>query len=69
MLPTPPIQLHERFEQLKRMHQEEKRNLEEKRSDLEEDMNDFNRRKVAAETLMGQSLQGSSQPFRKDKKK
>ncbi|CAB1324979.1 unnamed protein product, partial [Coregonus sp. 'balchen'] len=37
--------LHERFEQLKRMHQEEKRNLEEKRSDLEEEMNAFNRRK------------------------
>ncbi|CAB1337655.1 unnamed protein product [Coregonus sp. 'balchen'] len=62
-------ELHERFEQLKRMHQEEKRNLEEKRRDLEEEMNTFNRRKVAAETLMGQSLQESSQPFKKDKKK
>ncbi|XP_046879898.1 septin-8-A-like isoform X2 [Hypomesus transpacificus] len=62
-------ELHERFEQLKRMHQEEKRNLEEKRRDLEEEMNAFNRRKVAAEALMGQALQGSSQPFKKDKDK
>lgn len=54
------------------MHQEEKRNLEEKRRELEEEMNAFNRRKVAAETLMGQSLQGCSQPplkKEKDKKK
>uniref|UniRef100_A0A3Q3J1P9 Septin n=1 Tax=Monopterus albus TaxID=43700 RepID=A0A3Q3J1P9_MONAL len=63
-------ELHERFEQLKRMHQEEKKNLEEKRRELEEEMNAFNRRKVAAETLMGQALQGSSQqPFKKDKDK
>ncbi|XP_067103395.1 septin-8-A-like isoform X2 [Osmerus mordax] len=62
-------ELHERFEQLKRMHQEEKRNLEDKRRDLEEEMNAFNRRKVAAEALVGQALQGSSQPFKKDKDK
>ncbi|XP_030622648.1 septin-8-B [Chanos chanos] len=53
-------ELHARFEQMKRMHQEEKRNVEEKRRDLEEEMNSFNRRKNAAETLQGQSLQGSS---------
>ncbi|KAK7922864.1 hypothetical protein WMY93_009766 [Mugilogobius chulae] len=62
-------ELHDRFEQLKRMHQEEKKNLEEKRRELEEEMNAFNRRKVAAETLMGQGLQGGSQPFKKDKDK
>ncbi|XP_041947144.1 septin-8-A isoform X1 [Alosa alosa] len=56
-------ELHEKFEQLKRMHQEEKRKVEEKRRDLEEEMNAFNRRKVAAETL---SL---SQPLKKDKDK
>ena len=65
-----PLQLHERFEQLKRMHHDEKRNLEEKRRELEEEMNSFNRRKVAAETLMGQALQScSQQPFKKDKDK
>ncbi|CAK6956475.1 septin-8-A-like isoform X2 [Scomber scombrus] len=62
-------ELHDRFEQLKRMHQDEKKNLEEKRRELEEEMNAFNRRKVAAETLMGQTLQGCSQPFKKDKDK
>ena len=57
------LQLHDKFEQLKRMHQEEKRKVEEKRRDLEEEMNAFNRKKVAAETL---SL---SQPLKKDKDK
>lgn len=57
------IQLHDKFEQLKRMHQEEKRKVEEKRRDLEEEMNAFNRKKVAAETL---SL---AQPLKKDKDK
>ncbi|XP_076021064.1 septin-8-A-like isoform X1 [Genypterus blacodes] len=62
--------LHDRFEQLKRLHQDEKRNLEEKKRELEEEMNAFNRRKVAAETLMGHGLQGcSQQPFKKDKDK
>lgn len=60
---SPPSQLHDKFEQLKRMHQEEKRKVEEKRRDLEEEMNAFNRKKVAAETL---SL---SQPLKKDKDK
>ncbi|XP_056625120.1 septin-8-B isoform X1 [Triplophysa dalaica] len=59
-------ELHERFEMLKRTHQEEKRNLEEKRRDLEDEVNAFNRRQVAAETL--QSLQGSS-TSKKDKDK
>ncbi|NP_001077035.1 septin-8-B [Danio rerio] len=59
-------ELHERFEMLKRTHQEEKRSLEEMRRDFEEEMNTFNRRKVAAETL--QSLQGST-GLKKDKEK
>lgn len=45
------------------MHQEEKRKVEEKKSYLEDEMNAFNRRKVAAETM---SL---SQPLKKDKDK
>ncbi|XP_053497984.1 septin-8-A-like isoform X3 [Ictalurus furcatus] len=56
-------ELHERFERVKRMHQEEKKTLEEKRRELEEEMNSFNRRKMAAETLQALSLQSS-----KDKK-
>ncbi|KAG5263963.1 hypothetical protein AALO_G00270590 [Alosa alosa] len=63
-------ELHDRFELLKRTHQEEKRSVEEKRRDLEEDMNSFNRRKVAAETLQGQAFQASSQlSIKKDKDK
>lgn len=58
------MQLHERFERVKRMHQEEKKTLEEKRRELEEEMNSFNRRKMAAETLQALSLQSS-----KDKKR
>ncbi|KAF7702389.1 septin-8-A-like isoform X1 [Silurus meridionalis] len=56
-------ELHERFDRVKRMHQEEKKNLEEKRRELEEEMNSFNRRKMAAETLQALALQTS-----KDKK-
>lgn len=58
------VKLHERFERVKRMHQEEKKTLEEKRRELEEEMNSFNRRKMAAETLQALSLQTS-----KDKKR
>ena len=62
------LQLHEKFEHLKRIHQEEKRKVEEKRRELEEEMNAFNRRKVAVETLQSQSLQATSQqPLKKDK--
>lgn len=44
--------------------------MEEKRRDLEDDINAFNRKKMAAETLQAQSLQGSSQqPLKKDKDK
>ncbi|KAG7258968.1 hypothetical protein CRUP_000337, partial [Coryphaenoides rupestris] len=56
-------ELHDKFEQLKRLHQEEKRKVEEKRRDLEEEMNAFNRKKVAAETL------NLAQPQKKDKDK
>ncbi|NXG71671.1 SEPT8 protein, partial [Baryphthengus martii] len=63
-------ELHEKFEHLKRIHQEEKRKVEEKRRELDEEMNAFNRRKVAVETLQSQSLQATSQqPLKKDKDK
>ncbi|EMP32252.1 Septin-8 [Chelonia mydas] len=63
-------ELHEKFEHLKRIHQEEKRKVEEKRRELEEEMNAFNRRKLAVETLQSQSLQATSQqPLKKDKDK
>lgn len=44
--------------------------MEEKRRELEEEMNAFNRRKVAVETLQYQNLQATSQqPLKKDKDK
>ncbi|XP_078509219.1 septin-8 isoform X4 [Lissotriton helveticus] len=63
-------ELQEKFEHLKRIHQEEKRKVEEKRREQEEEMNAFNRRKVAMETLQSQTLQATSQqPLKKDKDK
>lgn len=63
-------QLHEKFEHLKRVHQEEKRKVEEKRRELEEETNAFNRRKDAVEALQSQALHATSQqPLRKDKDK
>lgn len=67
-LPFP--QLHEKFEHLKRIHQEEKRKVEEKRRELEEETNAFNCRKAAMEALQSQALHATSQqPLRKDKDK
>ncbi|XP_075457219.1 septin-8 isoform X3 [Ascaphus truei] len=61
-------ELQEKFEHLKRIHQEEKRKVEEKRRDLEDEMNSFNRRKLAVETLQSQAfLATSQQPLKKDK--
>lgn len=63
-------QLHEKFEHLKRIHQEEKRKVEEKRRELEEETNAFNRRKAAVEALQSQALHATlQQPLRKDKDK
>lgn len=63
-------QLHEKFEHLKRVHQEEKRKVEEKRRELEEETSAFNRRKAAVEALQSQALHATSQqPLRKDKDK
>ena len=57
-LPTFCSQLHEKFEHLKRLHQEEKRKVEEKRRELEEETNAFNRRKAAVEALQSQGSPG-----------
>ncbi|GCC21974.1 hypothetical protein chiPu_0000357 [Chiloscyllium punctatum] len=61
-------ELHDQFDQLKKTHQEEKKKLEEKRRELEEEINTFNRRRMAAQTLQGQSFQATGQqPVKKDK--
>ncbi|XP_075065827.1 septin-8 isoform X2 [Mixophyes fleayi] len=61
-------ELQEKFAHLKRIHQDENRKLDEKRKELEEELNGFNRRKMAVETLQSQSFQATSQqPLKKDK--
>ncbi|XP_063303479.1 septin-8 isoform X1 [Pelobates fuscus] len=61
-------ELQEKFAHLKRIHHDENKKVEDKRKELEEEMNAFNRRKVAMETLQSQSFQATSQqPLKKDK--
>uniref|UniRef100_A0A8C5QKM0 Septin n=1 Tax=Leptobrachium leishanense TaxID=445787 RepID=A0A8C5QKM0_9ANUR len=61
-------ELQEKFSHLKRMHQDESKKVEDKRKELEDEMNIFNRRKVAVETLQSQTFQATSQqPLKKDK--
>ncbi|XP_075446560.1 septin-10-like isoform X3 [Ascaphus truei] len=49
-------ELQNRFEQLKRLHQDERGNLEDKRKDLQEEVNEFNKRRAAAELLQAQGF-------------
>lgn len=61
-------ELQEKFAHLKRIHQDENRKLEDKRKELEDEMNSFNRRKMAVESLQPQGYQATSQqPLKKDK--
>ncbi|XP_053563644.1 septin-10 [Bombina bombina] len=62
-------ELQNRFEQLKKLHQDERMSLEEKRKDLQEEVNSFNKRKAAAELLQAQSLGNvSNSSLKKDRK-
>lgn len=61
-------ELQEKFAHLKKIHHDENKKLEDKRKELEEEMNAFNRRKMAVESLQSQSFQATSQqPLKKDK--
>ncbi|XP_040261669.1 septin-8 isoform X2 [Bufo bufo] len=62
-------ELQEKFAHLKKIHHDENKKLEDRRKELEEEMNAFNRRKIAVESLQSQSFQATSQqPLKKDKK-
>ncbi|KAM4699040.1 septin-10-like isoform 1-T1 [Discoglossus pictus] len=62
-------ELQNRFEQLKRLHQDERMSLEEKRKDLQEEVNAFNKRKAAADLLQAQGLGNvSNSSLKKDRK-
>lgn len=62
-------QLHEKFDHLKRTHQEEKKKVEDKKKELEEELNNFQKKKAAAQLLQSQAQQAGSQQTKKDKDK
>lgn len=68
--PVPLCQLHEKFDRLKKLHQEEKKKLEDKKKSLDDEVNAFKQRKTAAELLQSQGSQaGGSQTLKRDKEK
>lgn len=64
-----PLQLHEKFDLLKRTHQEEKKKVEDKKKELEEEVNNFQKKKAAAQLLQSQAQQSGAQQTKKDKDK
>lgn len=64
-----PFQLHEKFDLLKRTHQEEKKKVEDKKKELEEEVNNFQKKKAAAQLLQSQAQQSGAQQTKKDKDK
>lgn len=69
-LPVLPCQLHEKFDRLKKLHQDEKKKLEDKKKSLDDEVNAFKQRKTAAELLQSQGSQaGGSQTLKRDKEK
>ncbi|XP_016087577.1 septin-6 [Sinocyclocheilus grahami] len=62
--------LHEKFDRLKKLHQDEKKKLEDKKKALDDELNGFKQKKTAAELLQAQTLQaGSSATLKKDKER
>lgn len=62
-------ELHEKFDLLKRTHQEEKKKVEDKKKDLEEEVSNFQKKKAAAQLLQAQAQQSGAQQTKKDKDK
>uniref|UniRef100_V9KB54 Septin n=1 Tax=Callorhinchus milii TaxID=7868 RepID=V9KB54_CALMI len=62
-------ELHEKFDHLKKTHQDEKKKVDDKKKDLEEELNAFNKKKAAAQLLQSQAQQAASQTSKKDKDK
>ncbi|XDA77669.1 hypothetical protein R6Z07F_007800 [Ovis aries] len=62
-------ELHEKFDLLKRTHQEEKKKVEDKKKELEEEVNNFQKKKAAAQLLQSQAQQSGAQQTKKDKDK
>uniref|UniRef100_A0A5F9CT31 Septin 11 n=1 Tax=Oryctolagus cuniculus TaxID=9986 RepID=A0A5F9CT31_RABIT len=62
-------ELHEKFDLLKRTHQEEKKKVEDKKKELEEEVSAFQKKKAAAQLLQSQAQQSGAQQTKKDKDK
>lgn len=63
-------QLHEKFDRLKKLHQDEKKKLEEKKKSLDDELNMFKQKKTAAELLQNQAQQaGGSTTLKRDKER
>lgn len=69
LAPSFPLQLHEKFDLLKRTHQEEKKKVEDKKKELEEEVSNFQKKKTAAQLLQSQTQQAGAQQTKKDKDK
>lgn len=68
--PGLPFQLHEKFDRLKKLHQDEKKKVEDKKKSLDDEVNAFKQRKTAAELLQSQAQQaGGSQTLKRDKER
>ncbi|XP_013929354.1 PREDICTED: septin-6-like [Thamnophis sirtalis] len=67
---VPLFQLHEKFDRLKKLHQDEKKKLEDKKKTLDDEVNAFKQRKTAAELLQSQTQQaGGSQTLKREKER
>ncbi|XP_016523192.1 septin-6-like [Poecilia formosa] len=63
-------ELHEKFDRLKKLHQDEKKKLEEKKKTLDDEVNTFKQKKTAAELLQNQAQQaGGSTTLKRDKER
>lgn len=64
------FQLHEKFDRLKKLHQEEKKKVEDRKKQLDDDLNQFKQKKMAMELLQSQGSQaGGSTTLKKDKER
>ncbi|XP_067903292.1 septin-6 isoform X5 [Heterodontus francisci] len=63
-------ELHDKFDRLKKLHQDEKKKLEDKKKSLDDEINAFKQRKTAAELLQSQAQQsGSQQTLKREKER
>ena len=68
--PRTSTQLHEKFDRLKKLHQDEKKKLEDKRKSLDDELNMFKQKKTAAELLLNQAQQaGGSTTLKREKER